>query len=75
MGSYDRVKKLLNDNRDKLDLLAKTLEEEEVLDGDQVLELLHIEKKHHRNFKEAEIAPIEQLQQNLQFLQKDCGKS
>ncbi|TVM00910.1 MAG: cell division protein FtsH [Candidatus Brocadia sp. WS118] len=75
MGSYDRVKKLLNDNRDKLDLLAKNLEEEEVLDGEQVLELLQIEKKHHRTGKETEIAPIEQPQQNLQYLQKDCGKT
>ena len=75
MGSYDRVKKLLNDNRDKLDLLAKSLEEEEVLDGEQVLELLQIEKKHHRPGKETEIAPIEQPQQNLQYLQKDCGKT
>ncbi|MDG6004898.1 cell division protein FtsH [Candidatus Brocadia sapporoensis] len=75
MGSYDRVKKLLSDNRDKLDLLAKNLEEEEVLDGDQILQLLRIEKKRHRIIKETEIAPIEQPQQNLQYLQKDCGKS
>lgn len=75
MGSYDRVKKLLKDNRDKLGLLSKTLEEEEVLDGDQVLELLHIEKKHQRTSRETEIAPIEQPQQNLQYVQKDCEKT
>ncbi len=43
---YEKVKKLLNDNRDKLELLAKKLEEEELLDGDQVLELLQIKKEH-----------------------------
>ena len=71
MGSYDKVKKLLSDNRDKLELLAKKLEEEEVLDGDQVLELLNIEKKHPRTHKEMDIAPIEQPQQNLQYIEKD----
>ncbi len=75
MGSYDRVKKLLNDNRDKLDLLSKTLEEEEILDGDQVLALLHIDKKHHKTSRETEIAPIEQSQQNLQYLQKDSKQT
>lgn len=73
MGSHDRVKKLLNDNRDKLELLAKKLEEEEVLDGDQVLELLNIEKKHSRTHKEIDITPIEHPQQNLQYTQKDRG--
>lgn len=72
MGSYDRVNKLLGDNRDKLELLAKKLEDEEVLDGDQVLELLHVEKKHSRTHKEIDITPVEQPQQNLQYLQKDC---
>ncbi|OOP56875.1 MAG: cell division protein FtsH [Candidatus Brocadia carolinensis] len=74
MGSYDRVKKLLNDNKDKLNLLAKSLEEEEVLDGEQILELLQIEKKPHRTGKETEVVPIEQPQQNLQYLKKDSGK-
>lgn len=71
MDSFERVKDLLNGNKDKLDLLAKKLEEEEVLDGDQVLALLHIEKKHARTQKEIDIAPIEQPQQNLQYIQKD----
>lgn len=74
MGSYDRVKKLLNDNKDKLNLLAKSLEEEEVLDGEQILELLQIEKKPHRTGKETEVVPIEQPQQNLQYLKKDSGR-
>jgi cell division protease FtsH len=71
MGSYDKAKKLINDNRDKLELLAKTLEEEEVLDGDQVLELLNIKKKHSKTHKEIDVTPIEQPQQNLQYIQKD----
>ncbi|MFN3532250.1 MAG: ATP-dependent zinc metalloprotease FtsH [Candidatus Brocadia sp.] len=69
MGNYDRAKKLLNDNRDKLNLLAKKLEEDEVLDGEQVLELLKIEKKQPKTHKEIDIAPIEQPQQNLQYIQ------
>ncbi|MBE7443963.1 MAG: ATP-dependent metallopeptidase FtsH/Yme1/Tma family protein [Planctomycetia bacterium] len=71
MNSFERVKDLLKGNKDKLYLLAKKLEEEEVLDGDQVLELLHIKKKHAGAQKEIDIAPIEQPQQNLQYIQKD----
>ncbi|MDN3514999.1 MAG: ATP-dependent zinc metalloprotease FtsH [Candidatus Brocadia sp.] len=74
MKSFDKVKKLLEDNKDKLELLTKKLEEKEVLDGDQVLELLNIEKKHQRTHKETDISPIEQPQKNLQYLQKDGGK-
>ncbi|HHT9108993.1 MAG TPA: ATP-dependent zinc metalloprotease FtsH [Candidatus Wunengus sp. YC64] len=74
MGSYEKTKKLLNDNKGKLELLAKKLEEEEVLEGEQVLELLNIEKKRPRTHKEADITPIEQPQQNLQFLNKDNEK-
>ncbi len=74
MGSYEKTKKLLNDNKGKLELLAKKLEEEEVLEGEQVLELLNIEKKRPRTHKEVDIAPVEQPQQNLQFLNKDNEK-
>ncbi|MDE1890832.1 MAG: cell division protein FtsH, partial [Planctomycetota bacterium] len=72
--SYEKAKKLLNDNRDKLEMLAKKLEEEEVLEGDQVLELLHIEKKRPRIHKETNIAPVEQPQQSLQYFNKDLSK-
>lgn len=48
MASYEKTKKLLKDNKDKLELLAKKLEEEEVLEGEQVLALLNIEKKRPR---------------------------
>ena len=74
MGSYEKTKKLLNDNKDKLELLAKKLEEEEVLEGEQVLTLLNIEKKRPRTHKEVDIAPVEQPQQNLQFINKDNEK-
>ena len=74
MGSYEKTKKLLNDNKDKLELLAKKLEEEEVLEGEQVLELLSIEKKRPRIHKEVDIAPVEQPQQNLQFINKETDK-
>ena len=71
---YEKTKKLLNENRDKLELLAKKLEEEEVLDGDQVLELLNIEKKRPKTHIKKDIVPIEQPQENLQFINKDIEK-
>jgi cell division protease FtsH len=74
MESYEKTKKLLNDNKGKLELLAKKLEEEEVLEGEQVLELLNIEKKRPRTHKEVDIAPVEQPQQNLQFITKETDK-
>ena len=74
MESYEKAKKLLNDNKGKLELLSKKLEEEEVLEGEQVLELLNIEKKRPRTHKEVDIAPIEQPQQNLQFINKETDK-
>jgi cell division protease FtsH len=72
---YDKTKKLLSDNREKLLLLAKKLEEEEVLDGDQVLELLQIEKKPSKT-REIDIAPTEAEapQQSLQYANKDIEK-
>ena len=74
MGSYEKTKKLLNENKGKLELLAKKLEEEEVLEGEQVLTLLNIEKKRPRTHKEVAIAPVEQPQQNLQFINKETDK-
>lgn len=74
MESYEKANKLLTDNKDKLELLAKKLEEEEVLEGEQVLELLNIEKKRPRTHKEVDIAPVEQPQQNLQFINKETDK-
>lgn len=68
---YDGAKKLLTDNRDKLDLLSKKLEEEEVLEGDQVLELLKIDKKHHKTHRGSDVIPVEQPQQGLQYMDKN----
>jgi cell division protease FtsH len=42
--AYEKAEKLLTDNRDKLELLAKTLYEKESLDGRDVEKLLGIEK-------------------------------
>ena len=74
MESYKKANKLLNDNKGKLELLAKKLEEEEILEGEQILELLNIEKKRPRTHKEVDITPVEQPQQNLQFINKENGK-
>ena len=49
-------------------------EEEEILEGEQILELLNIEKKRPRTHKEVDITPVEQPQQNLQFINKENGK-
>jgi len=43
--AYAKAKNLLLENKDKLMLLANTLLEKEVLDGEEVKKLLGIEKK------------------------------
>ena len=43
--AYDTARKLLNENKDKLELLAKTLLEKESMDGRDVEDLLGIHKK------------------------------
>ncbi|MFQ5861738.1 MAG: ATP-dependent zinc metalloprotease FtsH [Candidatus Brocadiales bacterium] len=43
--SYDKACRLLSENRDKLELLARKLEEEEILEGETVADLLGIEEK------------------------------
>ncbi len=66
--SYEKTKKLLVSNQNKLELLAKKLEEEEILEGDDILELLQIEKKRSRACKDNDIAPVEQQPgKNLQI--------
>ncbi len=45
---YEKTRTLLIENRDKLELLAKKLEEEELLEGEQVVELLGLDKKKKR---------------------------
>ncbi|MHC4196384.1 MAG: ATP-dependent zinc metalloprotease FtsH [Planctomycetota bacterium] len=43
--SYDKAHRLLSQNRDKLERLARALEEKEILEGEDVCEILGIEKK------------------------------
>ena len=43
---YARAEDLINQNRDKLELLAKTLLEQETMDGRDVEKLLGLERKH-----------------------------
>ena len=45
---YEKTRTLLIENKDKLELLAKKLEEEELLEGEQVVELLGLNKKKKR---------------------------
>ncbi|MEK6621890.1 MAG: cell division protein FtsH, partial [Planctomycetota bacterium] len=67
-NSYEKAKKLLISNQEKLELLAKKLEEEEILEGDAILELLQIGKKRSRACKDNDIAPVEQQPgKNLQI--------
>jgi len=49
--SYAKAKSLIEKNRDKLDLLAKKLEEEEVLEAEQILELLNIKEEKKKSTK------------------------
>jgi cell division protease FtsH len=52
--SYEKTQTLLSKNKEKLDLLAKKLEEEEILEGEQVIELLGLEKKTKRTLRPVE---------------------
>lgn len=44
-NSYEKAYRLLSENRERLELLAQRLEEEEILEGDTVAELLGIEER------------------------------
>jgi cell division protease FtsH len=48
--SYQKAEKLIVDNKDKLDLLAKTLLEKETLQAEEVYELLGIEPRDHEKW-------------------------
>ncbi len=52
MDSYNKSKSLIEENKDKLILLAKKLEEEEVLEAEQILELLNLKEKNKEVSKE-----------------------
>ncbi|MFQ5957128.1 MAG: ATP-dependent zinc metalloprotease FtsH [Candidatus Brocadiales bacterium] len=43
--SYEKAHRILSENKDKLELLAHKLEEDEILEGETVVELLGIEDK------------------------------
>jgi len=62
--AFERARALLEANRDKLELLAKTLFEKESMDGRDVEALLGIEPKHkaedEEETKPAEDAPVEE---------------
>ncbi|MEE9604927.1 MAG: AAA family ATPase, partial [Candidatus Scalindua sp.] len=58
-GAYTKAKSLVEENRDKLDILAKKLEEEEVLEADRILELLNLKKEENNEGKDAEKEKIE----------------
>ncbi len=57
--SYAKAKSLIEKNRDKLDILARKLEEEEVLEGNQILELLDLKKESKEEETEEEKIAIE----------------
>ncbi len=57
--SYAKAKSLVEKNRNKLDILAKKLEEEEVLEGNQILELLDLKKERKEEETEEEKIAIE----------------
>ncbi|MGR3319007.1 MAG: ATP-dependent zinc metalloprotease FtsH [Candidatus Anammoxibacter sp.] len=48
MASNERARDVLVTNRDKLELLARTLEEKEILEGAEIIELLGIKEKKRR---------------------------
>jgi cell division protease FtsH len=51
-SSYNKAKSLIEENKDKLVLLAKKLEEEEVLEAEQILELLNLKKEDKKGSNE-----------------------
>ena len=53
--SYAKARSLVEKNKDKLEVLAKKLEEKEVLESDQILELLNIKKAKKREIKEEKL--------------------
>ncbi len=53
--AYIKAKSLVEKNRDKLELLAKKLEEEEVLEAEQILELLNLKKEKEEEAEEEKL--------------------
>ncbi len=63
-SSYARAKSLVEENRDRLDLLAKKLEEEEVLESDQILELLNLKDKKREKSKKSDLVEEKNTRQS-----------
>ena len=61
--SYAKTKSLIEKNRGKLDLLAKRLEEEEVLEADKILELLNIKEEKEGESKKDDLVAEEEPRQ------------
>jgi len=62
--SYAKTKSLIEENKDKLELLAKKLEEEEVLEADKILELLNIKEEKKGESKKDDSATEEETRQS-----------
>ncbi len=62
--SYAKTKSLIEENRDKLQLLAKKLEEEEVLEADKILELLNIKEEKEGESKKDNLVTEEDPRQS-----------
>lgn len=58
-GCFKEAKRLLLENRERLDLLAKTLREKEALDGEEVKKLLGFQEKEAPQKQEAGVPPQE----------------
>lgn len=62
--SYAKAKSLIEENRDKLDLLAKKLEENEVLEADQILELLNLKEEENEKSKKDNLVAEKETRQS-----------
>lgn len=62
--SYTKAKSLIEENRDKLDLLAKKLEEDEVLEADQILELLNLKEEENEKSKKDNLVAEKETRQS-----------
>lgn len=62
--SYAKAKSLIEENRDKLDLLAKKLEEVEVLEADQILELLNLKEEENEKSKKENLVAEKEIRQS-----------
>ncbi|MDD4870335.1 MAG: ATP-dependent zinc metalloprotease FtsH [Kiritimatiellae bacterium] len=69
--SHDKAKKIVEDNRDKLEMIANLLLERETLDGRDVEEIV----KHGRILSEQEREEIDKAKEKEEALKKNNGKA